>query len=616
MVVAFLKIILGLALCVQAFIGLAFFMSSIWEKEKRASLLGGLQFIGMLVPVVLFFILNTYDFFDSGVGLGIMILVLIMGIAAVILFFSRIGANPKALQGTKGLIVGAVKRWDERDIQFSNVMRMEHIMLKIMPQPGDAPDFTSETPDPQVIMPGDGPLPEEFKEKMKALSDEEMNSAGMGPLRVPPNTGKIDGPSSYPLASMARASAELSAVLAYPELFAPKVQGSRFAITPEAATSRVKGYALHLGAVLVGITELNRNWLYSHRGCSGVHLGQWGKEINVDHQYGIVFAEEMDREMISSGPHTPCIMESMKNYAKGAFIGFQLAGFIANMGYSARANQVAHYDALMVPLAVDAGLGELSRMGYLISKEYGPRIRLSAVTTDLPLIPDKPVDIGVRDFCRICKKCARCCPSRSIPLDDEPEEVNGSLRWKMNADTCFQFWQKSGTDCSVCMSVCPWGHARTFPHKIIVEAVSRNKISRRLFKWMDDVFYGKKPRPKDPPGWANFRTSLTDRPPTEEEIEMFSGTWRLTMETPAGTETPLLLIKEGNGTLTGNMDGDLGKPELDDIRVNGNNFSFKMAVKGPMGMMRLDFGGVISGDVISGNFFSPMGPAQFTGKRQ
>jgi len=27
-------------------------------------------------------------------------------------------------------------------------------------------------------------------------------------------------------------------------------------------------------------------------------------------------------------------------------------------------------------------------------------VRLGAVTTNLPLVPDKPVDIGVKDFCR------------------------------------------------------------------------------------------------------------------------------------------------------------------------------------------------------------------------
>ena len=161
------------------------------------------------------------------------------------------------------------------------------------------------------------------------------------------------------------------------------------------------------------------------------------------------------------------------------------------------------YDAVMVPLAVDAGLGELGRLGYLITKEFGPRIRLGAVTTNLPLIPDKPVDIGVQDFCKICKKCAGCCPSNSIPLGVQTE-VNGTLRWKLNEETCFDYWGKIGTDCNICMRVCPWSHARTFPHRLIVTSVSRNRIARRLFSVMDDVFYGKRPKAKAPPKWAQF----------------------------------------------------------------------------------------------------------------
>jgi epoxyqueuosine reductase QueG len=80
---------------------------------------------------------------------------------------------------------------------------------------------------------------------------------------------------------------------------------------------------------------------------------------------------------------------------------------------------------------VDAGLGELGRFGYLITRKFGPRVRLAAVTTDLPLIADKPADIGVEDFCRDCKKCALCCPSNSIAMDDKIE-VNGTLRWKLD----------------------------------------------------------------------------------------------------------------------------------------------------------------------------------------
>ena len=50
-----------------------------------------------------------------------------------------------------------------------------------------------------------------------------------------------------------------------------------------------------------------------------------------------------------------------------------------------------------------------------------------------------------------------------------------------------------------------WSHTRTFPHRIIVGLVSRNRLSRRVFNLMDDVFYGRKPKPKSPPDWARLK---------------------------------------------------------------------------------------------------------------
>jgi hypothetical protein len=110
----------------------------------------------------------------------------------------------------------------------------------------------------------------------------------------------------------------------------------------------------------------------------------------------------------------------------------------------------------------------------------------------------------VENFCRVWKKCALCCPSKSTPFDDLVE-VNGSLRWKLNAETCFDQWAKFGTDCNVCMRVCPWSHRRTWPHRVVIWVSVRNRWARRLFSVMDDLFYGRIPRPALPPKWASYR---------------------------------------------------------------------------------------------------------------
>jgi len=463
---------------VTAFIGLSFLISCLWEKEARATLFAGLQFLSMLCLVVLLFYLNSIDFFKSGTGSTILVTALILAAGMFALFTLVIGSNPKALQGTRGLMVGSVKQCDERDIVFARN---------------------------RTLRPGT----EQYNTYYKLHPDYEEYDAVRrkrgGPLGKP---GSIDKPAERPNVAATLASLSIPLHLSTPDKFDPS-QHPEFSqqcveMSPQSASTRIKGYALSIGAALVGITKINPLWIYSHRGeIFNENWDDWGRQIELNHKYAVVFATEMSFELVGTAPHSSTTIASMANYASGAFIATQLAAFIANLGYSASANHLRHYDAALVPLAVDAGLGESGRLGYLMTKDFGPRVRLGAVTTDFPLIPDNPVDIGVEEFCRICKKCAHCCPSNSIPLDDQ-EEVNGTRRWKLNAETCFDYWGKVGTDCNVCMRVCPWSHANTFPHKLIRAMITRNRYSRHLFKLMDDIFYGKKPKPKVAPEWARF----------------------------------------------------------------------------------------------------------------
>jgi reductive dehalogenase len=146
---------------------------------------------------------------------------------------------------------------------------------------------------------------------------------------------------------------------------------------------------------------------------------------------------------------------------------------------------------MLPPVAYDAGLGELGRMGYLVSPKFGGRIRLGAVTTDLPLIPDKPINFGLQDFCERCKKCAINCPSGAIPSGSK-SEVRGVRKWKMNAELCLYYWRAIGTDCGLCMKVCPFSHPPTTIHNLIRLGIKNSSLARRISLWGDDIFYGKK----------------------------------------------------------------------------------------------------------------------------
>jgi reductive dehalogenase len=465
-------------LCGQAAVGLGYWISSIKELEKRASVFAGLQFLAMMGAVLLFFYGWHVGFLYTGGGIAILIGLLAGAGFAVFLFVKKTPTNPKALEGTRGAIVGEVARVDERDIVFARN---------------------------RSIRPGTEQYKAYYKKRPAYEKIDAARREKGGPLGQP---GTIDKPKERPNIAATLSSRgialNLSASETYQPTALPEFKGQRIEISPQEATQRIKGYTLNLGAKHVGITKINPLWLYSKRGeIFHENWEDWGKEIEIAHKYAIVFTTEMAFELVGTAPHTPTVISSMSNYAQGAFIATQLAAYIANMGYAATANHMRHYDAPLVPLAVDAGLGETGRLGYLMTKDFGPRVRLAAVLTELELVADRPVDIGVEDFCKICKKCADCCPSNSIPLDD-PAEANGTLRWKLNAETCFDYWGKVGTDCNVCMRVCPWSHASSFPHRIIRFLICRNHLSRMLFKYMDDIFYGRKPKPKPAPQWAGF----------------------------------------------------------------------------------------------------------------
>jgi len=169
----------------------------------------------------------------------------------------------------------------------------------------------------------------------------------------------------------------------------------------------------------------------------------------------------------------------------------ELAKFIRDMGYPARAHiSGSNYQIMLPPVGYDAGLGELGRMNYLISKKFDARIRLGAVTTDLPLIPDKPIYLGVQDFCEKCNKCAVNCPSGAIGKG-EKNEIRGVEKWELNVEQCYRYWRILGTDCGLCMKVCPFSHPNNFVHNIIRMGIRNSAFARKVSVWGDDLIYGK-----------------------------------------------------------------------------------------------------------------------------
>ena len=115
LLIQILILVLALGLAVQACVGLWFLLSCIWEKEPRATVFAWLQFLGMLGLLIVFLILAWVGFFETDVGFTILVGATLLAVLGALLALVRMGKNPKALLGTQGLMVGPVKRSDERD---------------------------------------------------------------------------------------------------------------------------------------------------------------------------------------------------------------------------------------------------------------------------------------------------------------------------------------------------------------------------------------------------------------------------------------------------------------------------------------------------------------------
>jgi reductive dehalogenase len=265
-------------------------------------------------------------------------------------------------------------------------------------------------------------------------------------------------------------------------------------------TSFIKALARYFGALEVGVTELRPYHVYSHIGRGS---GVYGAPLEVEHRYAIAFTVEMDFEMLGCAPAAPAAMESAHQYVEAGRTAIQLAEAIRQMGYPARAHMDGDYRVICPLVARDAGLGEIGRMGLLMTPRLGPRVRLAVVTTDLELISDAATpDDSVIDFCEQCGKCALNCPAKAIPTGGRVE-IDGALRWQIDSDACYRYWCTVGTDCGRCMAVCPYSHPDSFYHNLVRWGNARAALFRRLALRLDDLCYGQKPPSRQPPDWIN-----------------------------------------------------------------------------------------------------------------
>jgi reductive dehalogenase len=259
----------------------------------------------------------------------------------------------------------------------------------------------------------------------------------------------------------------------------------------EGLSGRVKAAALFYGAARVGIARVNPLWIYS-ADRDGTPL-----DLPAGMDTAVVIAIEMDYARVKRSPSIESAAATGLGYSCMAFVASCVARYLEELGFGAIA--CGNDTALSIPLAIDAGLGEVGRNGLLVTPEYGPRVRLCKVLTDAPLTPDEPIEFGVREFCQVCMKCADTCPVRCISRGEptaegrSPSNNPGVLKWYTEPEACLSFWGANGACCSNCIASCPFNKPLGAVHDWARGIIGRRSPALdRALVWVDDALgYGR-----------------------------------------------------------------------------------------------------------------------------
>ena len=206
-------------------------------------------------------------------------------------------------------------------------------------------------------------------------------------------------------------------------------------------TAEIKAKALELGFAMVGITAYDPRYTYKSK-------RNWVKPF----PHTVCLAMEQPYEETQTIPSEPAESAVFATYRREGRVGLDLADYIRSLGYHAQVHSPNDASSVVHPMFVQAGMGQMGAMGYLLSPHFGSRHRLMMITTDALVTYDEPVDYGIHAFCTICQVCVNRCPGRALMR----EQVwwRGVEKFKIIAKRCRPVMARYAA-CGICMRVCP-----------------------------------------------------------------------------------------------------------------------------------------------------------------
>lgn len=230
-------------------------------------------------------------------------------------------------------------------------------------------------------------------------------------------------------------------------------------VDPKILSRHLKSLGYFLGADIMGIGKVPQSAYYSNN--------REGNPIDPSFKYAIVFVVRKADKSIRASNGWDWIMDpaSLQAYERVGFQSECLASYLRKLGYAAEAQNTYRYSALLPHILLEAGIGEVCRMGIVLNPFIGTNFKAACVLTNLELEVDGPIDFGLQNYCQGCKICARQCPANAI-TNGEKTLYNGYYTWKLDLNACqtFCFENKEGNICGRCTKVCPWHRPHSEPH--------------------------------------------------------------------------------------------------------------------------------------------------------
>lgn len=221
-------------------------------------------------------------------------------------------------------------------------------------------------------------------------------------------------------------------------------------------TEALKDMALELGADFIGIVD---------RSCfeNLDYTGNKPQDVMKSLQSVIVLGVSVPRGAFETlpkgrGEYTNTLMAAT---ATLRIIAFKLAQFIEKEGYMAtiapsEGSEYGYWYADRETLKADlsfkyaayqAGIGNFGMNHLLLTKDFGPKVRMTAILTDAPLDAEEKTELPfINDACSKCMKCIEICPVDALTAE-------GIIHREKCAE--YMFNVLGGLRCGLCIKVCP-----------------------------------------------------------------------------------------------------------------------------------------------------------------